>query len=113
MNNLEQNALRIAELKGYKLNISSNTYHKHDSEWYLQEEIISQFSSYNDLMSIVFECKKTGKYEIRIIDDCVIFYIKNVFSTRNDIETSYDTEPEFIEAIQLACIKYLELKNEH
>ena len=91
MNNLETNALRIAELIGLPTT-PSNTY---------------VFEQYNGLMPIVFECNKSNvDYPINICPHQIQEYPGDAL----DIY-SYDTEPEFIEAIQLACIKYLELKN--
>ena len=99
MTKLETNALRIIELLYPDIDINGIEKYK------------DFFSSYNGLMPIVFECNQSeGK-------DIIVFYLYGVgFMNGNEsdrIETDYATESGFIEAIQLACIKYLELKNEN
>lgn len=98
MNNIQTNALRIAELMGYSLdNIDFKIASK------------ELFTKYNGLMPIVFECNKSDlRLMILIRDYDVVFH---EFKTNHRALLNYTTEPEFIEAIQLACIKYLELKN--
>ena len=112
MNNLETNALRIAELMGYKAT-KDNKYFTHTKKQYQRaidyNELINSFSFYSGLMPIVFECNKSNvDYPININPHQITAYPGDAL----DIY-SYDTEPEFIEAIQLACIKYLELKNDN
>lgn len=85
MINIEKNALRIAELLEY-------------DKWRLdniQDVLICRYTAYDYLMPIVFEC--TNSCYNYVVSDLSIF--------------DYDTEHEFIEAIQLVIIKYLELKN--
>ena len=104
MNNLETNALRIAELMGH-------------NEWRLnniQDVLISRYTSYEYLMPIVFECNRSDSV-IKIKKHFVEFWYlgDNEVPHYNDYRSNYImTEPEFIEALQLACIKYLELKND-
>ena len=95
MNNLEANALRIAELMGHDL--SEQCWH------YI---LIESFSHYDYLMPIVFECRMNidSQYDIEIKDEAVM-YGKDVYF--------YNTEPEFIEGIQECVIKYLELRNKN
>ena len=91
MNNLERNAIKIAELIGLPTT-PSNTF---------------VFEYYNGLMPIVFECNKSDvDYPITMNP----YQIKAYPGDGLDIY-GYHTEPEFIEALQLAVIKYLELKN--
>ena len=102
MNKLETNALRIAELIGYSLdNIDFKIASK------------ELFTKYNGLMPIVFECNSKSPYgdifNISIYYDSVVIYI----NSERDSSYYYETEPKFIEAIQLACIKYLEVKNDN
>ena len=105
MNNLEQNALRIAELIGYKKVL--DMYCKNGQSFH--EHKIETFSSYNGLMPIVFECNKSDiDYPININPSQVRAYPGDGL----DIY-SYNTESEFTEALQQAVIKYLELKNEY
>ena len=94
MNNLERNAIKIAELIGLPTT-PSNTY---------------VFEQYNGLMPIVFECNNNTNMEIHIYPPTVqlLGYKKYVFGYKNNLDK---TEPEFIEAIQECVIKYLELKN--
>ena len=109
MNNLETNALRIAELMGYKKAVKGSYYTNGDGVYYFPDSITIKFSSYNGLMPIVFECNSGDiDYPININPSQVTAYPGD----RLDIY-DYKSEPEFIEAIQLACIKYLELKNEN
>lgn len=91
MTKLETNALRIAELIGLPTT-PSNTY---------------VFEQYNGLMPIVFDCNKSNvDYPININPHQITAYPGDALDIYD-----YNTEPEFIEALQLACIKYLELKN--
>ena len=110
MNNIEQNALRIAELLGYKKVLdmycqNGQSFHEHK---------IETFSSYNGLMDIVFESKKFGTYSINILAVSVVFGGYRFFNEFEAIHgKSFDTESKesFIEAIQECVIKYLEVKN--
>ena len=98
MNNLETNALRIAELMGYNVD---NVDFKIASK--------GLFTKYDYLMPIVFECNKSNvDYPININPHQIKAYPRDAL----DIY-SYSTEPEFIEAIQECVIKYLELKNDN
>ena len=95
MTKLETNALRITELLYPNIDINGIEKYK------------EFFSSYNGLMPIVFECNKSNvDYPININPHQITAYPGDAL----DIY-SYDTEPEFIEAIQECVIKYLELKN--
>ena len=100
MTNLETNALRIIEFLYPDIDINGIEKYK------------EFFSSYNGLMPIVFECKMSGDFDIEMVEEFVRFVSNRCYDTDNDISKDYNTEPEFIEAIQLACIKYLEIKNE-
>ena len=99
MTNLETNALRITELLYPDIDINGIEKYK------------LFFSSYEGLMPILFECNSKSPYgdifNISIYYDSVVIYI----NSERDSSYYYETEPKFIEAIQLACIKYLELKN--
>ena len=95
MNKLQANALRIIEFLYPDIDINGIEKYK------------EFFSTYNGLMPIVFECNKSDvDYPININPHQITAYPGDAL----DIY-SYSTEPEFIEAIQLACIKYLEVKN--
>ena len=95
MTKLETNALRIVELLYPNIDINGIEKYK------------EFFSSYQGLMPIVFECNKSEiDYPININPSQVTAYPDDAMDIYN-----YNSEPEFIEAIQLAVIKYLELKN--
>ena len=95
MTKLEANALRIIELLYPDIDINGIEKYK------------EFFSTYNGLMPIVFECNKSNvDYPININPHQITAYPGDAL----DIY-SYDTEPEFIEAIQECVIKYLELRN--
>ena len=98
MTNLETNALRIAELREHDL--SEQCWH------YI---LIESFSHYDYLMPIVFECNADINYRIHIYEECVIFSTADGEMLLPKLK--YELEPEFVEALQLACIKYLELRN--
>ena len=96
MNNIEKNALRIAELIGLPTN-KSNT---------------MVFEQYNGLMPIVFECICDARTLCEIRISSIVKLRRNInWLDGENFTFTYDTEPEFIEAIQQAVIKYLELKN--
>ena len=97
MTKSETNALRIVELLYPNIDINGIEKYK------------EFFSTYNGLMPIVFECNNNTNMEIHIYPPTVqlLGYKKYVFGYKNNLDK---TEPEFIEAIQLAVIKYLELK---
>ena len=113
MTNLETNALRIAELMGYKAT-KDNKYFTHTKKQYQRaidyNELINSFSFYSGLMPIVFECNSGISFGITIRPNDIMLhdYSRNKYW----FDCNYTKEPKFIEAIQLACIKYLELKNE-
>ena len=101
MNKLETNALRIAELLEY-------------DEWRLnniQDVLICRYTAYDYLMPIVFECNSNAKTlcDIRIGSVVKLRRTINWLDGENFVY-DYNTEPEFIEAIQECVIKYLELK---
>ena len=97
MNKLQTNALRIAELKGWSS----------DDEG-ADKTFMQVFSSYNGLIPIVFECNADINYRIHIYEECVIFSTADGEMLLPKLK--YELEPEFIESLQLAVIKYLELK---
>lgn len=99
MTKLETNALRIAELKGFII--------KDDPKEL--EYLIAKFDDYNGLMPIVFECNAGILFGIIIRPDEVVLH--EYGTAKYYYMCDYTTEPEFIEALQLAVIKYLELKN--
>ena len=111
MNNLQTNALRIAELKGFII--------KDDPKEL--EYLIAKFDDYNGLMPIVFECNgvfaSNVSHEIEISRYFVRIHIADLNQSADvvpEIDSysfDYATEPEFVKALQLAVIKYLELKN--
>ena len=109
MNKLETNALRIIELLYPDIDINGIEKYKHF------------FSSYEGLMPIVFECiglfASNVSHEIEISRYFVRIHIADLNQSADvvpEIDSysfDYNTEPEFIEALQLACIKYLEIKD--
>lgn len=115
MNNIEQNALRIAELTGTFM------YNKFARMGQLMSEkrgekvkCIEYYSSYQGLMPIVFECEMSEDHSITITSSSVHIselHTSKPMSKRNSSYAIKNTKESFIEAIQLACIKYLELKN--
>ena len=105
MNNIEKNALRIADL--INPNRALRTF------W--RDADIYKFSSYNGLMPFVFECNQNDHISFTMTSTCVHVTEINTSKPMRDRLNDFpigDTEPEFIQAIQLAVIKYLELKNE-
>ena len=114
MNNLQTNALRIAELMGYEQSKAEHVLIRH-RVGHNKKEILDVFSSYQGLMPIVFECNNSHFSVIQVAH----LYRRNyiLFVDVNDCTSNdpvyYETEPEFIEAIQLAVIKYLEIKNDN
>ena len=116
MNNLERNAIKIAELKGYQ---DPNT--EIENAVIITPTVMENFMRYNGLMPIVFECNSVFasnvSHEIEISRYFVRIHIADLNQSADfvpEIDSysfDYNTEPEFIEAIQLAVIKYLELKN--
>ena len=115
MSNIESNAIKIAELLGYELvpSLLGTEVYYHLGDSFTQNEVNRLFSSYNGLMPIVFECRRTGsKYFISIGNDYIALD-SHISGWINETTVVYnrDSETEFIKAIQLACIKYLELKN--
>ena len=113
MNKLEANALRIAELMGYKpfgerIDGLPMGYTLNNSSW-ATCDIIPKFIDYNGLMPIVFECN----YVQDDLDIEIVIYGSGLDVHLDDEDiliTMFDTKEGFIEALQLACIKYLELK---
>ena len=115
MNKAEQNAIKIAELLGYELvpSLLGTEVYYHSGDSFTQNEVRRLFSSYNGLIPIVFECRRTdSKYFISIGNDYIALD-SHINGWINETSVTYNrnSEPELIEAIQLACIKYLELKN--
>ena len=96
MTKLETNALRIIELLYPDIDINGIEKYK------------DFFSTYNGLMPIVFECNSGISFGITIRPDDIMLhdYSRNKYW----FDCNYKKEPEFIEALQLTCIKYLELK---
>lgn len=106
MNNIEQNALRIAELKGFII--------KDDTKEL--EYLIAKFNSYNGLMPIVFECNSDDYISFTMTSTCFHVSELNTIKPMRDRLNNYPfgkSEESFIEAIQECVIKYLEVKNEH
>lgn len=113
MNNIEQNALRIAELMGW------DTVNEGEYWTDLYKEI---YADYRYLMPIVFECNGTKGfyyYKINLNENNCDYVSIRMYCDSQEIDSivakyEYNTnsEPEFIEAIQLAVIKYLGLKDE-
>ena len=109
MTKSETNALRITELLYPDIDINGIEKYKHF------------FSSYEGLMPIVFECNNifasNVSHEIEISRYFVRIHIADLNQSADvvpEIDSysfDYNTEPEFIEAIQECVIKYLELKN--
>ena len=111
MNNLETNALRIIGLLYPDIDINGIEKYK------------QFFSSYEGLMPIVCECNgvfaSNVSHEIEISRYFVRIHIADLNQSAEVVPEiysysfDYTTEPEFIEALQLACIKYLEIKNDN
>ena len=109
MTKSETNALRIVQLLYPDIDINGIEKYKHF------------FSSYEGLMPIVFECNNifasNVSHEIEISRYFVRIHIADLNQSADvvpEIDSysfDYNTEPEFIEAIQECVIKYLELKN--
>ena len=122
MSNIETNALRIAELMGRKIRISIIGAFGDVIFEELNTEAINPFMEYNGLMPIVFKCNNifasNVSHEIEISRYFVRIHIADLNQSADvvpEIDSysfDYNTEPEFIEAIQECVIKYLELKNE-
>jgi hypothetical protein len=107
MDKVEQNALRIAELLGYELvpsPLGTGVYF-HLGDRFTQNEIRRLYSSYQGLMPIVFECNNDTYMEMSIYPASIQLHHDRIFI----FDIIDKSNP--IEAIQLACIKYLELKN--
>ena len=110
MNKLETNALRIAELMGWISNDEG-----------AENTFVQVYSSYNGLMPIVFECNVGfNVFQIQF-DSKQVRFLRNNYQIEFDhgdggiYYDSQDDEPLeflFIEKIQKAVIKYLELKND-
>ena len=128
MNNIEQNALRIAELLGWNPDSRDNNVYnivienRGPNEWLRQPQyaVVKTFSSYNGLMPLVFECNAGFNTVAIIINEDNVQLLNNnkyVEFDHGDGGIYYDANDDepleflFIEKIQLACIKYLELKN--
>ena len=131
MNKLEANALRIAELMGWRYNpifqqntLDCNTYFADAVKISSNDELIELYSNYQGLMPIVFEIYASPHFTINIynwVGRCILL-AHNSNTTPNwsqeplDGNYRYDfdidiTENEFIEGLQTVIIKYLELKN--
>ena len=98
MTKLETHALRITELLYPDIDINGIEKYK------------DFFSSYEGLMPIVFECN----YVQDDLDIEIVIYGSGLDVHLNDEDiliTTFDTKEGFIESLQLAVIKYLELKN--
>ena len=98
MTKLETNALRIIEFLYPDIDINGIEKYK------------EFFSSYQGLMPIVFECN----YVQDDLDIEIVIYGSGLDVHLNDEDiliTTFDTKEGFIESLQLAVIKYLELKN--
>ena len=109
MNNLKTNALRIAELLGYEQSKVEHVLIRH-RVGHNKKEILEEYYSYNGLMPIVFECN----YVQDDLDIEIVIYGSGLDVHLNDEDiliTTFDTKEGFIESLQLAVIKYLELKN--
>ena len=110
MNNIEKNAIRIAELLGQQITgdyiIARNPEPNPDNTVPYAKIQTKKYSSYNGLMPIVWECNQDFGYNIRLNGyNVVLDEYRNTFPY-----SCGDTQTEFIEAIQKAVIKYLELK---
>ena len=123
MNNLETNAIKIAELMGVKTHISIMGAFGTVIGKVPNTGVINKFMDYNGLMPIVCECNSVFasnvSHEIEISRYFVRIHIADLNQSADvvpEIDSysfDYNTEPEFIEALQLAVIKYLEIKNDN
>ena len=80
MNNIEQNALRIADLLGYKKVL--DMYCKNGQSFH--EHKIETFSSYNGLMDIVLECN--------YVQDDLDIVKSDVSKIKHDLKRKVDYE---------------------
>ena len=115
MNNLEKNALRIAELMGLETHISIIGAFGTVINKIPNTCVINKFMEYSGLMPLVFECKKSKTYTINILTVSVVFGcydFMNEFEVIHGKSFNNESEESPIEAIQECVIKYLELKNE-
>ena len=111
---IESNAIKIAEL----LETASPELYKKFSDYSLthvigeKEHWEKYFSSYNGLMPIVFECNmgpaKYGFIDIQFKRKYVQYLCDENPAYFEFLE--FDDEYKFMEALQLCCIKYLEVK---
>ena len=109
-NKIKENAIKIAELKN---EIPKKVPH---TKWYrIGEYLVADvttntaiYESYNVLMPIVFECNMS---EIDINIFLYPKYLCIVNGNHKPINYKYNTESEFILALQECIIKYLEVKN--
>ena len=104
-----ENAIKIAELLGIKRHILDFGESRIPARFY--------YSSYNGLMPIVFECNSShGNYhwEIEIkVNNIKLLELCDSQETIYIVDTyTYQTQPEFILALQECIIKYLEVKND-
>ena len=121
MKTIEQNALRIAELMRRKTRIPIVGAFGDVIFEMPNTEAVNPFMEYNGLMPLVFECNNNNDYYYtRISIDSLDENIVSIWSYCDsqevaDLVAKYgyigESEKSFIHAIQLAVIKYLELKN--
>lgn len=98
MTKLETNALRIIELLYPDIDINGIEKYK------------QFFSSYEGLMPIVFECNSGISFGITIKPNDIMLH--NYTKEKYYFDFNYKKEESFIEALQLAVIKHLEIKND-
>ena len=117
MDKIIENSLKIAELMGYVAGETSTNniidiYYK-NNVGYSSGILIKKYSSYNTLMPFVFECNQNDHISFTMTSTCVHVTEINTSKPMRDRLNDFpigDTEPEFIQAIQLAVIKYLKLR---
>ena len=109
-NKIKENAIKIAELR-HKTpdvkDISCPIYKQRIND------LSKTYSSYDGLMPIVFECNmgpaKYGFIDIQFKRKYVQYLCDENPAYFEFLE--FDDEYKFMEALQLCCIKYLEVKN--
>lgn len=114
---IKENAIKIIKLLGLGLTLPQNIILTSNESYNLllnpikeqkENSFIELYSSYNGLMPIVFECNKS---EIDINIFLYPKYLCIVNGNHKPINYKYNTESEFILALQECIIKYLEVKN--
>ena len=113
MNNTEETALRIAKLLGYESTEDDQVFKKGNDYWAKEQLIMLYGLMYDRLMDIVFECNTEGDYRINITyrtvsitDSKGTLLLPHIFYSKKLGDRSLTG------ALQIVCLKYLEMKND-